>query len=158
MFWNSTKGEKLMEFFLRNINSYQNGYSLRNENKSTIKKIKNIEKECESIINSVLNYFSYHKDIELTDMYLDLKKSKYDFWEKLFFHCTVLSTTEILLESSDFEKNKAVTRSISAYSNELNEIRKYSDGGVEYVTLRLDLIKSKIEMNLITIPKLFHKG
>ncbi|WP_243470944.1 hypothetical protein [Winogradskyella sp. MH6] len=155
MIWNNISGEKLMEFCYRNISSYQNNYSLLNNNFINRIKIKNIRKKSDLITTSIINYFSLNTEIELENLYLTLKENKADFWDKLFFHCVVLATTEVLLEPSEFNTNKSTTRAISIFTKELKDFGKYNDA--ELVTLKFDLIKEKIKMNLISIPNLFEQ-
>ncbi|GGW45582.1 hypothetical protein [Arenibacter certesii] len=155
MIWNNISGENLMEFCHRNISSYQNNYNLLNNNFINRNKIKNIRKKSDLITSSIINYFSLNAELELEDLYFTLKKSNSDFWDKLFFHCVALATTEILLEPGDFDIDKSTTRAIAIFTKELKDFGKFNDP--ELVSLKFDLIKEKIKMNLITIPTLFEK-
>lgn len=144
-----------MEFIIKNINSNLDFYSLENDTWNNRRKLKKIEKKCEAIINSIITYFKVAKNLETETIYFILKDKKSDFWDKYFFHCILLSTTEILIENDDFNNRKAISRSISMYHQQLKEMIKHKGGGTELISLRLDLIKSKTEMNLIFVSKMF---
>ena len=144
-----------MEFCYRNISSYLYNYTLLNDSFINRTKIKNIRKKADLISSLAINYFSLNNEIELDDLYLTLKNEKDDFWDKLFFHCVLLATTEILLENKDFVTNDSATRGISFFTRELKDFGKYND--IELVSLKFELIKTKIEMNLVSIPNLFDK-
>ena len=157
MFWRDTKGEQQMEFFVQNITSFLGKYTLVNDSRTNRKKLKKIEQKCESTINSITTYFNVVEKLEVEEIYAVLRAKKSDFWDKYFIHCILLATTEILIENKDFNKKKAISHSISIYSRELKELLKY-DGGIELISSKLELIKSKIEYNLVFISKMFSEA
>ncbi len=155
MIWLKVSGNNIMEFCFRNIKPNYDNYEFANQNYLNRLKLKKIRKKSESILDSMIYYFAINTNIKLEELYFYLSKDGIDFWEKYFIYCVILSETEILKEEGISDSEKATTRAICIFTEELLEHSKF--GNIEILNLRLAKIKAKIEFNLIFVEKIFQE-